>query len=420
MDVHARDIGGSVAGVKDTFSSWDACMSKAYCKWPVIIGIVVGSLIVLSIVLERGYEPAPPTPYQNQYQPPAPMHNPYFASGGAGYRGNPTFAQTATFESPSRKVDEDSLPEMPSWKNASSRRVEQHDDDVELEKMDKPEPRVAASPVPTQSQTERLMNQKPRYHAGQESLSTSPLAGYRAQEVGSTGNSAYMGAGHTNMHPQDFGSAGDMGNMSAGHTNMHAQSYHDYEQQCQQATSPYNSQHGAAGYYSRAQPYEDSPYDAHNSYNNVSEPVQTSGYDRNPTAPAAYQSPLHAERQASPLPYPPQTNSYYSTAQAQAPGYPQQFSPTNSYHAAAQAQPTSYAQPKLYEMNRAPPSYRTEAASPISPPGVFTPGGANGRTPVHGNGSYIYFMQLSRGGGLALRGGRRERTHGCLYTHRVA
>ncbi|KAF2207475.1 hypothetical protein CERZMDRAFT_88510 [Cercospora zeae-maydis SCOH1-5] len=417
MDVRARDIGDSVAGVKSTFSSWDGCMSKAYCKWPVIIGIVVASLIVLSIVLcvarclccgvecccaccscfnrccpsprrrrEKGYEQAPPAPYLNQYQPPPPMHNPYFASGGAGYRGNPGFAQTATFESPSQKVHEDSLPEMPSWKNASSRRVEQYDDDVEMEKMEKPEPRVATSPVPSQGQTERLLNQNPRYHAGQQSLSPSTLAGYRGQEVGSTGNSAYAGPSPTHFRPHDFGSTGDVGIMSASHTDLHAQPYHDYDQQRQQATSPYHSQRGAAGYYSNAQPYENSPYGAQDSYSNVSESFQASGYDRNPTAPAAYQSPLHAERHASPVPYPPEPNSYYSTAQAQAPGYPQHYSsPTNDYHAAAQAQSPSYTQPKLYETNNAPPSYRTEAASPTSPPDVLTPGGAIGRKPVHGD-----------------------------------
>ncbi|CAI6339386.1 unnamed protein product [Periconia digitata] len=41
--------------VKDTLSSWDKCMAKAYCKkldrWPVIAAIIVGSLIVLTIVI---------------------------------------------------------------------------------------------------------------------------------------------------------------------------------------------------------------------------------------------------------------------------------------------------------------------------------------------------------------------------------
>ncbi|PIB01507.1 hypothetical protein CB0940_00980 [Cercospora beticola] len=417
MDVQARDIADSVASVKNTLSSWDGCMSKAYCKWPVIIGIVVGGLIVLSIVLciarclccgvecccaccscfnrccpsprgrgERGYEQAPPTPYQNQYQPHPPMHNPYFASGGAGYRGNPSFAQTATFESSSQKVHEDSLPEMPSWKNASSRRIEHHDDDVELEKMEKPEPRVVTSPVKTQAQTERLLNQNPRYNTGQESLSTSTLAGYRGQEVGSTASLGYEGGIQGQSHPHDFVSTGAMGAMSASHANMHAQPYHDYDQQRQQTTSPYSSQRGAAGYYPDARAHEDSPYGTQNSYNNVSEPFQASGYDRNPTAPAAYQSPLHTERQASPVSYPPQANNYYSPAQAQAPGYSQSYtSPTNEYHSGTQAQTASYAQPKLYETNTAPPSYRSEVASPTSPPDALTPGGGIGRKPVHGN-----------------------------------
>ncbi|KAK7189292.1 hypothetical protein DPSP01_003416 [Paraphaeosphaeria sporulosa] len=36
---------------KDTLSSWDKCMAKNYCKWPVIVAIIVGGIIVLSVVL---------------------------------------------------------------------------------------------------------------------------------------------------------------------------------------------------------------------------------------------------------------------------------------------------------------------------------------------------------------------------------
>ncbi|KAI9048351.1 hypothetical protein LZ554_008143 [Drepanopeziza brunnea f. sp. 'monogermtubi'] len=36
--------------VTNSFSSWDSCMNADYCKWPVIAGIVIASLIVLSIL----------------------------------------------------------------------------------------------------------------------------------------------------------------------------------------------------------------------------------------------------------------------------------------------------------------------------------------------------------------------------------
>lgn len=29
----ARDITSDVNGVKTTYSSWDTCMQKSYCKW---------------------------------------------------------------------------------------------------------------------------------------------------------------------------------------------------------------------------------------------------------------------------------------------------------------------------------------------------------------------------------------------------
>jgi hypothetical protein len=138
-------------------------------RWPAIIGIVVGSLILLSVLFclvqclccgvscakmlccccrgcGRGssrekerpsrfkddYQHMPPTPYSG-YQP-APA-NPMT------YRGAPS-AATATFDMPSRKINEDSLPAMPSWDTAATRRVEDtsipekhHTDDVEMGRL---------------------------------------------------------------------------------------------------------------------------------------------------------------------------------------------------------------------------------------------------------------------------------------------
>lgn len=161
----ARDV----ADVQNTFSSWDTCMTQAYCKWPAIVGIIVGSLIVLSIILccarclccgaecccaccscfnrccpsprnkDQGYQqpPAQPYGYGNQYQSPAP---PMYGAGAApwgGYRG----PQTATYDagkkhSSNNNYNEDSLPAMPSWNNATQRHELVEEDDVEMRKMD--------------------------------------------------------------------------------------------------------------------------------------------------------------------------------------------------------------------------------------------------------------------------------------------
>lgn len=162
-----RSFTGDIQGGVQTFSSWHNCMQKAYCKydehdfnwiiraqltssrWPVIIGIVIASLIVLSIVWccvrclccglscccecfscltccdscrgrrkspRSNYADGPPAfaPYQG-YQP---------APNPPAYEP-PRFA---TFDAPSKNgnIHEDSLPAMPSWDSATSRRVEDH------------------------------------------------------------------------------------------------------------------------------------------------------------------------------------------------------------------------------------------------------------------------------------------------------
>ncbi|KAF1812714.1 hypothetical protein P152DRAFT_449414 [Eremomyces bilateralis CBS 781.70] len=150
-------------GVRESFSSWDNCMAKTYCKWPVIVGIVVGSLVIFSILFcvvrccccglqcccgifsccnaccpsprGKGYKNQdsvpPPQPYHQspaqyqksaQYGAPAPMQ----------YDNRPQFA---TFDS-SKNVNEDSLPAMPSWDSAHSRKVEVAPEAHEMRPMD--------------------------------------------------------------------------------------------------------------------------------------------------------------------------------------------------------------------------------------------------------------------------------------------
>jgi hypothetical protein len=240
-----RDVASDVAGVKNTYSSWDACMTKAYCKWPAIIAIIIGSLIVLSLVWcvarclccgaecccgclsccnaccpkprgrrnNDGYyqQPAPPPqpygqPAYPQYQSHAP---PAYMSGGrgGGYRGT-AVAKTATFDAPSSNragsgaatFNEDvrlttllvpavsanpvqALPQMPSWDTATSKHVEQ---EVELEKLAHPQ-------------------------AQQESLIPKNKYGYD--------NGNY----NDQYHHQDAAATADLGN-------MHASPYQEYDQ----------------------------------------------------------------------------------------------------------------------------------------------------------------------------------------------
>ncbi|KAI5366962.1 hypothetical protein J4E82_010930 [Alternaria postmessia] len=161
-----------------TLSSWDNCMAKAYCKWPVIVAIIVGSLILISVITciarciccgaelacccfrcctcccsgsgGRGHkrvksDPAAqyPTPYGAPPQPNPYAQNPYAQAHAAAppappidtrpinqqYRSNamPTFTphaaaqperpQFATFDSTRAVVNEDALPAMPTWKD---------------------------------------------------------------------------------------------------------------------------------------------------------------------------------------------------------------------------------------------------------------------------------------------------------------
>ncbi|KAK4990998.1 hypothetical protein LTR66_006650 [Elasticomyces elasticus] len=150
-----RDLTSSLSDAKTTLSSWDNCMSKAYCKWPTIAGIILGSLIVLSlaICLQPPVQYQQP-PYQQQYQSQLPpIYN------------NPP-AQYAQFDASGTKgghqIHEDSLPIMPSWDNAISRKVEDTThpgelDDVEMEKLDQ----QGTQQAPMLSQTATQLQNSP-------------------------------------------------------------------------------------------------------------------------------------------------------------------------------------------------------------------------------------------------------------------
>jgi len=157
------------AGGISVLSSWDSCMSRAYCKWPVIVGIILGSILALSIIWcmlkcicggiadcccgccdccssrknnNHAYQQPPPQyPMQHQYygpqQPvysaapmyaPSPMYAPPPMSGGAGYRGAPSsHYEPSTYND--KAFNEDALPAFPTA--ASERRLPY--DDMEMQ-----------------------------------------------------------------------------------------------------------------------------------------------------------------------------------------------------------------------------------------------------------------------------------------------
>lgn len=147
-------------------SAQDANRTKSN-RWPVIVGIIIGSVIVLAVLacvincICCGYQccmgccsccscccPSgrrrnkQPKYYDDPpfHQPPPPAPNPTYQASPAPpvYRGA---VQTATFDnskSPAAKVDEDALPAMPTWAGATDKRIEDsnsHHEDVEMEPL---------------------------------------------------------------------------------------------------------------------------------------------------------------------------------------------------------------------------------------------------------------------------------------------
>ncbi|GAD93657.1 hypothetical protein NFIA_053910 [Paecilomyces variotii No. 5] len=143
-----RDVASDVESAPSTFSSWDKCMQKAYCKWPVIVGIVIGAAILIAIACCCCPSPGSGGGKRSKYaddpsyhRPPPPPSQPYQAPAAPAYRGaEPTskVAQFAQFETPSKKVDDDALPPMPSWETAMTRKIEDttpQSEDVEMDQL---------------------------------------------------------------------------------------------------------------------------------------------------------------------------------------------------------------------------------------------------------------------------------------------
>jgi len=245
--------------------------------------------------------------------------------GGAG-----TVASTATFDTPGKKYHEDSLPPMPSWDTATSKRVEHHDDtdDVELEKMQ-----------PTHSQ----------------------------QEVG-------LLAHDGRDEKYGYGNRQEAGDLGAGGM-MHANPYQDY-------ASPSSVAAGAGGYHSQQQqmsPYgaaqHASPYGA--AQRSPDPYAQGAGY-----GPQPYRAVASSVATASPSPYGSSVSA----------GYPAPANPYGSsadYYSGQQQPSYGQQQQRGYAPSIAAPSYHTTqqdmgVSSPVTPPAPQQYQ-AFGRKPVQGS-----------------------------------
>ena len=141
-------------------------------RWPVIVGIIVGSVILLAVLacifncLCCGYQCCkcccscccPSGRRRNKtpkhfddptfHQPPPPAPNPIYQAPPAPpvYRGAQQTARFDAPKSPAVQVNEDALPEMPTWAGAKDKHIEDqdHHEDVELAALNPPDRKQGA------------------------------------------------------------------------------------------------------------------------------------------------------------------------------------------------------------------------------------------------------------------------------------
>lgn len=175
----------------------------------------------------------PPAPYGGYQPAPAPAPMTY------GYP--PPSAQFATFDEPSRKIHEDSLPAMPSWDTATKRRVEDisippgqpQNGDLEMGRLDSQSqrmrggyntvPHAPMSPMSPNPQGDYFQNDtgmSQGYHSdlgmqhmdsqanarydGFQSVPLSPPPTYRSESVAHSNMSDKFAAGAASPSPADY------------------------------------------------------------------------------------------------------------------------------------------------------------------------------------------------------------------------
>ncbi|KAF3936682.1 hypothetical protein ABW19_dt0200163 [Dactylella cylindrospora] len=152
-----RGVQEDLAAIPQTLSSWDNCMEKNYCKYPVIAACVVGGLVLISTLwccyrcCCRGRnkskrqttffnDPVPsyangPGPGAQGFNAPPPPINIINTTGPAPQA--PQAPQYAYFETGTTSAkNQDDLPVMPSWNGAKTEKVENPDAKVEAIELD--------------------------------------------------------------------------------------------------------------------------------------------------------------------------------------------------------------------------------------------------------------------------------------------
>ncbi|KAI0974404.1 hypothetical protein F4678DRAFT_374204 [Xylaria arbuscula] len=274
-----QSISNDITDAATAFSSWDNCFQAAICKWPVIALLIIAGLIVLSVVWcivrccccglscccsccyclkccgeccglcdpPRGKrskyldEPFVPPNHDQAYRSPAPMHSGFEPAKSS-------VPQYAEFDTGNKK-DADALPAMPSWEDASSKKVLIEEESVELETLKKPD-------VPPNSSQMNVASM-PRTNSPHVVSPYGPPAG--------TGSpNAYMTAGRNE--------AGTYGMNQQGY-NEYAN--HGYEQQYPSSGMDNTTMGMAGGPMGRRTPHQD--YDTGYDRNNLNQ-----GYSQNP------------------------------------------------------------------------------------------------------------------------------------------
>ncbi|KAJ6113905.1 hypothetical protein N7523_007222 [Penicillium sp. IBT 18751x] len=364
-DVWARSTASDLESIPSTFSSWDKCMAKTYCKWPVIVAIIIASVIVIAILgciincLCCGYQcckcccscccpsgrrrnkaPKQPKHYDDPiYTQPPPAPNPIYQPPQAPpvYRGANT---TATFDTPSKSaatstVNEDALPEMPTWAAAVDKHVEDHShEDVEMEPLNPPERKQGAgTPV----------HPGAAYADYPSDRGTPPLAGYR-------------GFNPTDPYTRRSPAQGPYGRRSPG-PNAVMDPYGHSSPGALNNTSPndpYNHLTSPVGA-PVSSPYEHQPYnqpydDYNNGYHAVSSPPPVTAY-RSQTN----YSPIHG-----------------SESHTQTPGFTRQPSFGSSQYPPTYASQPHYRGTSPSIPNSPPPPFQSQAPSEYTAYGSHT------------------------------------------------
>ena len=249
----SRDLGSELKAAPETLSSWDNCMAKSYCKWPVVAAIIVGSVIVIAILAcvinclccgiqccrccgccscccpkprnkKPKYMDDPYDPSFNQPPPPmpAPSGNVYAPSPAPPvYRGT----AVARFDSPASsappsKANEDALPAMPTWDSAVSRRVENDHDAVEMEPLNLANQEPRRTPSASQRPLAPGYMGPPPMRTGTPGTQSSFYPESRAYDE----QSLYRARSPGPRSPAPMGA----GPMATGPISPYDQSHHDY------------------------------------------------------------------------------------------------------------------------------------------------------------------------------------------------